>query len=42
MRSPEFFKELGVTALGQMLPPGAYSIWAIWQSNYENKTSNIS
>ncbi|WP_254178833.1 LXG domain-containing protein [Cytobacillus oceanisediminis] len=38
MRSPEFFKELGVTALGQILPPGAYSIWAIWQSNYENKT----
>ncbi|KAF0822529.1 hypothetical protein KIS1582_3676 [Cytobacillus firmus] len=38
MRSPEFFKELGVTALGQILPPGAYSIWAIWQSNYERKT----
>ncbi|WP_404357089.1 hypothetical protein LG291_01645 [Cytobacillus firmus] len=38
MRSPEFFKELGVTALGQILPPGAYSIWAIWQSTYERKT----
>ncbi|MDD9314183.1 T7SS effector LXG polymorphic toxin [Cytobacillus firmus] len=38
MRSPEFFKELGVTALGQILPPGAYSIWAIWQSNYERNT----
>ncbi|WP_162271996.1 ribonuclease YeeF family protein [Cytobacillus oceanisediminis] len=38
MRSPEFLKELGITALGQILPPGAYSIWAIWQSNYENKT----
>lgn len=38
MRSPEFLKELGITALSQMLPPGAYSIWAIWQSNYENKT----
>ncbi|URM32858.1 LXG domain-containing protein [Cytobacillus firmus] len=38
MLSPEFFKELGVTALGQILPPGAYSIWAIWQSNYERKT----
>ncbi|MFE4525210.1 polymorphic toxin type 15 domain-containing protein [Cytobacillus firmus] len=38
MHSPEFFKELGVTALGQILPPGAYSIWAIWQSNYERKT----
>ncbi|WP_280516138.1 T7SS effector LXG polymorphic toxin [Bacillus sp. NTK034] len=37
-RSPEFFKELGVTALGQILPPGAYSIWAIWQSTYERKT----
>lgn len=36
--SPEFLKELGVTTLGQILPPGAYSIWAIWQSNYENKT----
>lgn len=38
MRSPEFFKELGVTALGQILPPGAYSIWAVWQSTYERKT----
>ncbi|WP_420797590.1 T7SS effector LXG polymorphic toxin [Cytobacillus firmus] len=38
MHSPEFFKELGVTALGQILPPGAYSIWAIWQSTYERKT----
>ncbi|WP_197201017.1 AHH domain-containing protein, partial [Cytobacillus firmus] len=38
VRSPEFFKELGVTALGQILPPGAYSIWAIWQSNYERNT----
>ncbi|KML39005.1 hypothetical protein VL14_16740 [Cytobacillus firmus] len=38
VRSPEFFKELGVTALGQILPPGAYSIWAIWQSTYERKT----
>ncbi|MDF2035578.1 LXG domain-containing protein [Cytobacillus oceanisediminis] len=38
MRSLEFFKELGVTALGQILPPGAYSIWAIWQSTYERKT----
>ncbi|EWG08813.1 hypothetical protein PBF_22152 [Cytobacillus firmus DS1] len=38
MRSPEFFRELGVTALGQILPPGAYSIWAIWQSTYERKT----
>ncbi|MDM5227706.1 T7SS effector LXG polymorphic toxin [Cytobacillus sp. NJ13] len=38
MRSPEFLKELGVTALGQILPPGAYSIWAIWQSTYERKT----
>ncbi|WP_404357081.1 HNH endonuclease [Cytobacillus firmus] len=38
VRSPEFFKELGVTALGQILPPGAFSIWAIWQSNYERKT----
>ncbi|MBY6054558.1 LXG domain-containing protein [Cytobacillus firmus] len=38
MRSPEFFKELGVTALGQILPPGAYSIWAFWQSTYERKT----
>ncbi|MFY2157936.1 T7SS effector LXG polymorphic toxin [Cytobacillus firmus] len=38
MRSPEFFKELGVTAFGQILPPGAYSILAIWQSTYERKT----
>lgn len=38
MRSTEFFKELGVTALGQILPPGAFSIWAIWQSTYERKT----
>lgn len=38
MRSPEFFKELGGTALGQILPPGAYSIWAVWQSTYERKT----
>ncbi len=38
MRSPEFFKELGVTALGQILPPSAYSIWAIWQSTHERKT----
>jgi hypothetical protein len=38
MRSPEFFKELGVIALGQILPPGAYSIWAIWKSTYERKT----
>ncbi|PAE22782.1 LXG domain-containing protein [Bacillus sp. 7894-2] len=38
MRSPEFFRELGVTALGQILPPGDYSIWAIWKSTYERKT----
>ncbi|USK52404.1 DNA/RNA non-specific endonuclease [Bacillus sp. CMF12] len=38
MRTPEFHKELGITALGQILPPGAYSIWAIWQSTYERKT----
>lgn len=38
IHSPEFFKELGVTALGQILPPGAYSIWAVWQSTCERKT----
>ncbi|WP_282142491.1 ribonuclease YeeF family protein [Cytobacillus oceanisediminis] len=38
MSSPEFLKELGETALGQILPPGAFSIWAIWQSTYERKT----